>query len=68
MWIALPFLISICGLAAFPQAQAVEYQCVVDTSSIASMSTRSQNFKKGQFSVLVEDTGRFAFVSRCSFA
>ncbi len=56
-------------LALFsPIAQAVEYSCAVTKKLNSEHEYTSEEITKGQFSVLIEDSGLTSYLSRCSFA
>jgi hypothetical protein len=49
-------------------AQAAEYRCKVEKKLNGEHIYSQSEIQKGQFSVLVEERGASAFLSRCSFA
>jgi len=49
-------------------AQAAEYRCNVDKKLNGEHIYSLSEIQKGQFSVLVEQRGASAFLSRCSFS
>jgi hypothetical protein len=48
-------------------AQAAEYHCTVKKKFDSERVYTADQIEKGQFSVLVEENGKSAFLSRCSF-
>jgi hypothetical protein len=59
----LVFFLIVSGLA-----QAAEYRCEVETKLNGEHIYSHSEIQKGQFSVLVEESGASAFLSRCSFS
>jgi hypothetical protein len=47
-------------------AQAAEYRCTVEKKFDSEHVYTADQIEKGQFSVLVEENGKSAFLSRCS--